>query len=348
MRGSIRIGWFLLILLGMLVSIPSPAHAQFVPTTPPPVSGRPLTVDGILPADVLGRAELLRDELELIRFEMGQPKEERTEIAVTGVSPREVIFQALTLYRKTNQLRFEVAGELGFERQVTLPRDIQPLHVWRVVDAAYERVLVVRRKLGITRRVEEKLRDPATTPAAAFRAIVQANRELDLLIRQQISTNDVFQQVTLATHYAARLLEEFPQATSMPASPGFERGQTPIAVYNRLLECYARAETIMERSRIEVLKLEPAGAEAAEERPTEIDPSDVFDIATLLVSELAYLHVQLQYTEPPTQAYDPGFKVPAHVYQRAGILLRQLADLENLVEANPNWLTSRQPSAPER
>ncbi|MFQ5777471.1 MAG: hypothetical protein ACE5IP_05640 [Terriglobia bacterium] len=304
------------------------------------MSGHLLTEEGIVPADVLARVQLLRDELELVRFEMGEPKDSRPQIAVAGASPREVIFQSFTLLRKANQLHFELTGELGLEPDIALPPDIQPYHVWRVVDAAYERVLVVKRRLGITQTVEEKLPDHSTTPTAVFRAIVQANRQFDAVIKRQLSTLDVYQQVRLATRYAARLLQQFPEVSLIPAPPAFERGKRPVDVYNLLLQCYQQFQVIAEHSGIETLKLEVPSAEAARESSAEIAPTDVYNIALLLLSELSYLHAQLPDAEPPQPTYDPNFKVPAQVYQQAEILLRQLLELEKQVEANPKWLAN--------
>ncbi|MEE8200794.1 MAG: hypothetical protein V3R29_06460, partial [Candidatus Acidoferrales bacterium] len=113
MRGSEKIGRVLLILMGMLITLPSTAYAQAGSGPLVPASGRPLSAEGIIPADVLARVELLRNELDLIRFEMGQAKVQPIEIAVSDASPREVIFQAITLFRKMNQLSFEMTGDPG-------------------------------------------------------------------------------------------------------------------------------------------------------------------------------------------------------------------------------------------
>lgn len=340
MPGSEKIGWSLLILAGVLTSISSPTYAQADPATLNPVSGRPLSLEAIIPADVLARVRLLRDELEVIRFEMGRPKDQRPEIAVTNVAPREVLFQAFTLVREANRLHLELTGEVGTKlRLLRLPPDIRPLHVWAVVDAAYKRILIAKKKLGITTHIEENLQDSSVTPSDVFRAVIQANRQLELLLNQGPTPREVFQQVTLATNYAARLLAQFPGATQIPDAPAFEHGKRPVEVYNRLVTCYARIRAIAERSGIETLTLDIPKLDESIETPTEIKPSDVYNIATLLVSELAYLHVRLKLTRPPVEAYEPDLKVPAHVYQRAGILLLQLSELETRVKANPNWPT---------
>ena len=56
-----RVGRALCILAGLLLTLSATAYAQFVPGTPPPVSGHLLTEEGIVPADVLARVQLLRD-----------------------------------------------------------------------------------------------------------------------------------------------------------------------------------------------------------------------------------------------------------------------------------------------
>jgi hypothetical protein len=70
-----------------------------------------------------------------------------------------------------------------------------------------------------------------------------------------------------------------------------------------------------------------------------VNASDVYDMATLVVSELSYLWSQLEDAPPPRPAYYPGRKFPSHAYQRAGLLERQLAELSALVDSNPRWLT---------
>jgi len=126
----------------------------------------------------------------------------------------------------------------------------------------------------------------------------------------------------------------------MPNIPAFEHGKQPVDVYILLNECYARVHTILEHSGIEALTLEIPNLDPNGDDPAKIRISDVYDLATLLISELAYLHGQLKDTVPLIQpAYDFSVKVPSHVYQRGEVLLRQLAALETRVSVNPDWLT---------
>jgi len=119
-------------------------------------------------------------------------------------------------------------------------------------------------------------------------------------------------------------------------------GKRPVDVYFLLNKCYARIHAILEYSGIEALTLQIPNLKPNDDESTNIRASDVYDLTTLLLSELAYLQGQLTDTVPANQqAYARGFKVPSHVYQRAEVLLSQLIELETRVSENPDWLTRK-------
>ncbi len=309
------------------------------PTPRPPISGRAVSRDALLPADVLARVELLRAELELIRFEMGRPKALPIEASVANVVPREVIFQAFTTYQRANQLRYEVSGLPGPLVQVRLPKQIEPFDVWQVVDIAYEQVRFTKQELGITEQVEETPSDLDTTPARVFGAILQVNREFDLLVTQSLDSNDVYHQVKLATHYAARLLGQFPESVLLPDAPARQRGRKPAEVYGLLARCYRSVHAVAENSGIDTLKFEPLQTGSKGSSSHEIGPGDVHDLAILLVSELGYLFARLDSKqEQPRPKHDLDLKLPSHVYQRGEILQAQLRALESYTSAEKDWL----------
>ncbi|ETX04710.1 MAG: hypothetical protein ETSY2_27245 [Candidatus Entotheonella gemina] len=287
--------------------------------------------EDVAPPDVYVRTLLVRDALERIRLEMGKPKDTRRELRVAKAEPREVFSQALTLFHKANRLSFDLTRE-----RAELPEKpvgtLRSVHVQAVVDAVLAQLQRVKATLGSVEASPEPPRDPAMTPSDVFRSIVQANRQVNLLLDRQLAPSDVFRQVTLAVGYAAQLRTRF-AGTRMPEAPPFERRKRPADVYHRLAECFARVRTIMARSGFSALTLD--------HHPEAVTSSDVYDIASLIVSELSFLHAQVGGALPPPDPYYPGRKFPADVYRRAGLLEALLIDLQALVEVNPSWLQAQ-------
>ena len=166
-----------------------------------------------------------------------------------------------------------------------------------------------------------------------LKAIVQANRQLNLMLERQFAPSDVFQEVTLGVGYTSRLLETFPKAERIPIEPAYEPEKRPVDVYRRLLGCFRRIREIAERSNVRMLDLEVDDAQI-----DAIVPSDVYDVASLIVAELAYLQSQLPASQPPRNVYFVGRKFPSDVYQRAGILELQLIELQKQADGKPDWL----------
>lgn len=301
--------------------------------TPHPVSGRDRNdVDAITPADCLARVRLLSDEIEAIRRIMGKPKTSVHGIIIEGAQPREVLYQVKTLYRKANLLAFENT-RTSYNPPVTAPTVIRPMHVWKVLDASLRRVLHVKHQFGIVADVVEIQAPETTVPSDVFLSILETNRQLNSLLTKEFAPANVFQQVTVAVHHASRLLEQFDQSVATIEAPDFEEAKTPAQVYDRLLSCFHIIRRIGESSGVEVLNLTLTDGGIG-----NISPSDVYDIASLNVAELAFMHSRIPEAEAPERAYFPGFKFPSHVFQRAELLRRELETLERLAAANRNWM----------
>lgn len=298
----------------------------------PPAGVMP--AEGRAVADVFVHVALVRAELELIRRDMGRPGNTQPEIGVFDAAPREVFFHALTLFRKADRLCFELARQRA---SVPAPPagPIEADHVYAVVDAALDRIRVIKTHLGIRETARAPAPDPTNDPTDLLRSTIQANRQLNLLLDRRFSPSEAFQQVTVAVSYGARLLEHFSGAQQVPDPPPFERHKQPIDVYRRLIGCFNLVRDIARASGIPILDLR-----VRDEEIGQTTPSDVYDIASLVVSELAYLHSRLPQGEPPVDSYYPGQKFPSHVYQRVGILEAQLTELVERVNGSPGWLGS--------
>lgn len=103
------------------------------------------------------------------------------------------------------------------------------------------------------------------------------------------------------------------------------------------MRCYATVFEIITKSGLDALKLEAATPEEGIRDPAQIRPSEVYDVATLLVSKLAYVHAQLEDAQPPVEVQIRELKLPSHVYRKVEELLLQLRELERRVTANPHW-----------
>ena len=286
-------------------------------------------------ADVFVHMARVRGELELLRREMGGPKNERPEIEAFDAHPREVFAQALTLLGQANRLTFELVRE-----RAPMPMSpngvIDANHVYAVVDETLARIRTVKDNLGIRETSQPPSRDPDKSPTDVLRSTIQASRQLNLLLERRLSSTDVFQQVTVAVGYAARLLEQFPATRSIPTPPPLERHKRSSDVYGRLLACFQLVREIVQTSEIAILDLQ-----VDDETVTSVAAGDGHDIASLLVAELAYLHTQLDAGVSPVDSFYPGRKFPSHTYQRAGLLELQLTALAKRVRNTPDWLGQR-------
>ena len=300
--------------------------------TPAPISGRHVVNDDLLPSDVLARVKLCREEIDLIRLEMGQSAQPFEAFAVNNAAPREVFFQALSLFRKANRLSYELTGMKANEPKVP-ERHIYPADVWKVVDSALKRILLSKKALAIRKTAVEKHQESSKQPSDVYRSIVQANRQINSLLEKRFSPSDVFQRVTLAINYTSNLLDRYPELELVTLEQKFVRRKRPVDVYHLLVECFELINAIAKKADLKMLSLP-----SDETKATTKTPSDVYDMASLLISELDYLHKQLPNSPDIRKSYYPGSKLPSHVFQRASLLKDLLMKLKKSVDKNPKNL----------
>jgi len=298
-----------------------------------PARGHALEGDDIATVDRLfARVALVRKEIELIRLEMGRPRSEPAGIVVTNASSREVFFVARNMFAKANRLSFELTRDMAPTPEIPIG-EILPLDVSVVVTAALMRLRQVKTKLDISQQSSEPPTLGVKTPSDVYISVFEADRQLDLLLDQPLGPSDVFQEVTLAVGYAARLLARFPGQSRIPEAPSFERHKVPAEVYRRLLGCFEHIRSVAQASGLEIMELH-----TGDRGLSWVTSADNYELASILVAELAYFHSRLPGATPPRNVYYPGRKFPSDVYQRAGILENQLRNLSRLVARNPDWL----------
>lgn len=298
-------------------------------------AGAETAPESITMAHVHSRLRVLNHQIDTLRQFMGKPKIDRTELQVSGAASREVYFQARSMLDNAQRLRFELTHEKAAST-AQLTEGIAPADVYHTVDAAIDCIDRVLVHLGVEASPTDELpMEYHADPSDVFCEVVQINRQLNMLLERQVAPSDVFEKVTLGVGYTSRILASFPGATTIPESPEFEPGKYPSDVYARLLECQQRLKRVADISGLQVLQVD-----VAREQVATAVPNDVHQLASLVVSELAYVHSQIPAAQPPRPVYYVGRKFPSHVYQRAGLLERQLIELEALVRKHPNWLAN--------
>jgi hypothetical protein len=285
-----------------------------------PVAAQPAQITN---KDVFIAAEELADELELIREVMGRPYDESPRLPVAGVSMAEVFFQAQTLLRKANQLAREIAQAPSAAMSSPPEGDITAADVHALVASALEQVKLVRAELEITEPVIRQLREAEMPATGLFSTIVDANRQLDLLITNAITPADVFEEVSFALIYASGMLAERAADVDVPAAP-FPGPKRPADVYIQLLDCIDIAHRIASTQGVEVLSLS-----SRRNVPASVEPGHVYDIANILTADLAML-AKVIGAEQTHEDLGPTPKhiFPSHAYQRAETLKRKLEALE--------------------
>ena len=138
----------------------------------------------------------------------------------------------------------------------------------------------------------------------------------------------VLSQINLAINYTTLILAHLKadrKARNL-ILPKYERYKTHIDVYKELLECFGVIKSIYKSLNLEMLKLNVGSINF-----NNIIPSDVYNMASLIVSELSYIHSSLNIKKEPYDIIYPTHVFPSHVYQRVKLLKDKLNDLESIL-----------------
>ncbi|NNM33941.1 MAG: hypothetical protein HKO53_12780 [Gemmatimonadetes bacterium] len=284
-------------------------------------------------ADVLALALEIEAEIESLRWHMGRPPEARPLIQVENVSIRENFNQALNLWRRVNQLGTELVGGGEVPPAIASPRgsEYAPEHVYEVLAGVADRLQEIRAgsaivaSTSIDAEPEEAPAYGSGTPTDVFKSVIQSTRQVNRMLERPPQPGDVYQRVQQAVFYASEILATVGEPRAFPPLPAHQPGMRPGHVYNRLIEVAQRLSIAFDALGLHMLKPPPIGNVIDE----SIVPGDVLDIATLLLTEIEYLHSRTTDARVPILAEHPGRRWPSDVYRLAGVLDEQTLAIMN-------------------
>jgi hypothetical protein len=292
----------------------------------------------ILPPDVYQNTLRIRMELERIRKATGKPRELRPEINIRHALPREVFFQAITFWVKSVRLckEFRRAGHYYPTKiEITPPDKVVPGDVWVLTENARGRLSCVRRELGLEPLKLVPPLDNRKNPSDVFRSIVQANRQINLILRHKFAPGDVFAIVSLTNEYMREVLDRVAPGWRADAglTPAYVKQKQPIDVFRQLIKCLSVIRQIAEISDIPILDFDPDYSQ-------EILPSDVYDMASLVFSEVRHFST-LAGVRKRYRLRSREDKVPSDVFQQARWLEDLLIEFEKRTRHRTNWRASQ-------
>ena len=319
--------WLSCISVLFLITLPLANHAQTVSHAG----------DQNTSAKGLHLIEAMHRKLEAIRSHIGKPTIEVPNIVIKNADAREAFYQAVSLYQKSDRLAQEIVRS-------TVPLDLvtingQPYQetVIAVINAAMQRIDAVLDELGIQSPQdsdgdnEGDTQQKQATHSDLYVAIINTNQHVNQLLDNKYSPGDVYKQLTAAIHITLTLFDRFPETPRNFSEPKYVPDKTPSDVFKLLIDCYSEVSSIAMLSKVDVLEITSVSKNGP------YVPSEVYDVATLLASELKYIHDSVSGLSEVEDSYYPGRVYPSDVYQRGLLLKRMLKDLHHLIKDNPNW-----------
>lgn len=273
-----------------------------------------VNIEDVQPGHCYARAQRALAEITTLQHEMGRTEDSRAIPEIGNAQPRECYFAALALWRKTERL----ASELGAPISRSLPRcpsprDARPGHVLQLIDGALAMLDDVRQRLHVEERSKDPAMESTRTPTDVLSTLIRANRNVSRLLERPFTPSDVYRSVALASAFASEL------GGRLVAAP-LERNRRPADCYAQLERCVVIATGLIAKQGQPHMTFKGA--------PADVLPGDCYDLAQLVVGELAQLHALAN--APAVQPFDVGTctqRLPSHVHQLARILEAQLVVL---------------------
>ena len=222
----------------------------------PPISGRSVENQALLPADVLARTEMVARDIEEIRKVMGKPKGLSEAFKISGAEPRHVFHQAGILYLKVRYLCSEFHIDTEELSEIDSQLNIKPTQVFLLVNKSFDMLqqLKAHPDFNITAQNKEKVLDDSLKPQDVFRAIVAVNSQLDQMLATKASPSDVYRKLDECTKYVQTMCKTL--KVQNPVKEGIYAHKVPGDVFMKLTESFRSLNTVKKLSGISTLKVE--------------------------------------------------------------------------------------------
>ena len=300
------------------------------PQQPDPTNG---SASEVTSPEVFLEIMHLQYDLAALRYVVGQSamsSSDPIELQIATAAPRHVFYQAQTLFRKANQLSEELAdrrplplGEVNAQwrraspRPVPEGREISTADVLALATDIRDRIramlLLLRVNISITDSLEI---DRSKQTEDVLMEMMKISSQINSMIHGEFRMRDVYEQVLVAINYAGDLGAGYPGSTK---SADRRKARD---VYQRLADCLPLLRNVGTALDVQTLDLRVSGTVSE-----SVMPADAYDLATALISDLAYMvqQVDAEPTALPLGEYRrPRLVVATDVFELVGILETQL------------------------
>ncbi len=269
--------------------------------------------------------ESIAGELELIRLEVGGVSSELQPAEVENAQPFEVFSQLRILYENSNHFLYEythsMKSALGREeRNFSLKSSLEILY------KVHQSVSEVKETLRIPEEYKAAPVSGEVSLSRFFSFLVQVNRNLSLLLIKKVQPSDVFAKVFEGMAYLDALLAEYPSVDRVPDVVPFQRRKTPSDVREALFSLREAMTPLIEERGGKTLRVV-----RWELKPREVQPPEVYSVASLVVADLKELYRLKDCRVPVKEGFYPGMKTPSEVFQWVTMLKNQLMKLQELM-----------------
>lgn len=296
--------------------------------------------DEITSEHTCARIGQLLGEIETLRLDMGRNKDARVPMQVRDAAPREVFYFAQTVHRKANQLCVELGASSVNPPSAALTGRARPADVLRVLDSARERLAQARLHLHLEGDTYQPdlpgplWPDSGKTPSDVLSGCLLASRQLNAMLATAFVSRDGHGLLIQCLGITENLLDL--HGAALPPPPPFERRKSPRDVFQALWEtCQPFYRALLEWG-VKVVEVNRGFVGE--------DPSDVYDLAALILSELEYVASFFPLKDARLAVPVPMPVLPAHNYQRARQLQAAIGALAQVVRPRSDWLRKAQAS----